>query len=319
MKKKKVDSDLLDDPEFIEFQKEQERKRTSSNKIYHIGVSGGKDSTALLLWMVYESGISHTQLVATFCDTQNEADCTYEHIWKLNRVFPIIWISTEGFFPLAFRKGRFPASKSRFCTQELKLKPTKVFLDALSEYCDELISCSGLRRDESEDRKNKPEWGDPMDSYFGLRDWRPLISWKLSDVLAIHRKYDVPLNDLYSKGARRVGCFPCINSSKPEIRAMAKYFPERVEQIADWEKQFENKNGMSTFFPRNKVPFQYRSKTITTKKGQEMKVCTIHDVIQWANSGWRGKGTAPDVNGLFDDQLEELDPKICLSQHLACE
>jgi len=292
----------------------------SLNKIYHIGVSGGKDSTALLLWMVYESGIPHTQLVASFCDTQNEAQCTYEHIWRLNRdVFPIVWLQTEGFFPLAFRKGRFPASKNRFCTQGLKLIPTKIFLERLSDYCDEVISCSGLRRDESEARKDKLEWGDPMESYFGLRDWRPLINWKISDVLAIHRKYNIPLNDLYSKGAKRVGCFPCINSSKPEIRAMAKYFPERIEQIREWEYQFENKNGVSTFFPRNKIPERFRTKIIITKKGIKMKVCTIDDVVQWANSGWRGKGFAPDIDGLFDDQLEKLDPQICLAQHLACE
>lgn len=301
------------------------------NTIYHIGVSGGKDSTALLLWMVYESGIPHTQLVATFCDTQNEAQCTYEHIWFLNRrVFPIVWLTSEGFFQLALRKKRFPATKSRFCTQELKLKPTKSFLEDLQEFLFdeeretatptvEVVSCSGLRRSESEDRKNKPEWGDPMDSYFGLRDWRPLIDWNLSDVLAIHKKYDIPLNDLYSKGAKRVGCFPCINSSKPEIRAMAKYFPERIEEIDQMEKAFENLNGVSTFFPRNKVPARFRSKTITTKKGQQMKVCTIHDVVEWANSGWKAKGFAPDVNGLFDDQIEELDPQICLSQHMACE
>lgn len=38
---------------------------------YHVGISGGKDSGALLLWMVHESGIPADQIIATFCDTGN--------------------------------------------------------------------------------------------------------------------------------------------------------------------------------------------------------------------------------------------------------
>lgn len=290
--------------------------------LYHVGVSGGKDSTALLLWMVKESSISNNQIIATFCDTQNEADCTYEHIAMLSReVFPIRTIQTEGFLNLALRKGRFPGAKSRFCTQELKLKPTKAFLDRLGlQFSNfQVVSVSGVRAGESEDRKHLPEWGDPLDSYFGLCEWRPLIKWQIEDVLTIHAKYKILLNPLYSKGARRVGCFPCIMSSKPEIRAMSQSYPERVDEIEKWEMAFENKNGVSTFFPRNAIPLSYRTKTIKTKSGELMKVATIRDVVRWAKSGWRAKGQAPDIDGLFTDQLKDLPPQICLAQHLACE
>jgi 3'-phosphoadenosine 5'-phosphosulfate sulfotransferase (PAPS reductase)/FAD synthetase len=283
--------------------------------IYHVGVSGGKDSTALLLFMVYESGISHTDIVASFCDTQNEADCTYEHIHFLSReVFPITWIQTEGFYNLAKRKKRFPSPKARFCTQELKLKPTMAFLDQLAEECDELIPCSGVRRGESIERAGLSEWGNPLDSYFNLREWRPLIDWTITDVLAIHQKYNVPLNPLYSKGARRVGCFPCIMSSKPELRSLSQNFPERVEQLRQWENDLA-----STFYPPNMIPARYKSKSVTNKKGEKIKICSIDDVITWARSGYRAKGQAPDIDGLFDDQIKDLPPQICLAQHLACE
>ena len=292
------------------------------NKLYHVGVSGGKDSTALLLWMIHESGISHGQIIASFCDTQNEADCTYEHVGMLNsEVFPIRTIQTEGFLNLALRKKRFPSTKARFCTTELKLKPTKRFLDSLQlQYSNfEIIPVSGVRAGESEARKNLPEWGNPMDSYFGLKEWRPLIKWQIEDVLTIHAKYKIPLNPLYSQGARRVGCFPCIMSSKPELRLMAENFPERVTQLRQWERLFQNANGVSTFFPRNTVPSRFRTRAIKTTKGVAMKVATIDDVIKWANSGWRAKGEAPDKDGLFKDQLKDLPPTLCLSQHLACE
>lgn len=62
-------------------------------RIYHIGVSGGKDSTALLLWMVNESGIPREEMIATFRDTQNEARDTYDHIAMLSAAFSLRIIS----------------------------------------------------------------------------------------------------------------------------------------------------------------------------------------------------------------------------------
>ncbi len=289
-------------------------------RIYHVGISGGKDSTGLLLWMINESGIPREEIVCSFCDTQNEAAETYEHIAMLSaKVFPIQWLETEGFIQLAKRKGRFPSTKARFCTQELKLLPTKAFLEDLSERFDEVIPVSGVRRDESEARSKLQEWGNPLESYFGLKEWRPLIAWKLSEVLAIHDRYKIPLNPLYAMGATRVGCFPCINSNKREMRLLATSFPARINQIREWEADFDNLNGMSTFFPRKKVPMRFRSKTIETAKGKPMKVCTIDDVVSWAKTGWRASGNAPDLNGLYEFQLREMPPEMCISQYQACE
>lgn len=286
--------------------------------IYHVGISGGKDSAALLLWAAYESGIPHNQIVASFCDTKNEAECTYEHIRMLSeKVFPIETIETEGFFELAKRKKRFPSTKARFCTQELKLKPTKAYIEKLSER-GEVIGLSGVRRGESFERSKLPEWGSPLESYFGIREWRPLIDWSLKDVLVIHERYNIPLNPLYSKGAQRVGCFPCIMSSKGELRGIGMYYPERIDRIREAEQEFDNINGMSTFFARNKVPARFRSKEITTAKGEQVKVATIDDVVKWANTG-KGAAGLPCDWDLFAEQTKDLPPRICLAQHLACE
>ena len=58
--------------------------------IYHLGVSGGKDSTAVLLWLIYESGWPLSRVLVTFCDTDNEDILTYNYLAMLTeRVFPI--------------------------------------------------------------------------------------------------------------------------------------------------------------------------------------------------------------------------------------
>lgn len=290
------------------------------NKIFHVGISGGKDSTALLLWMVHESGIPRDKIICSFCDTQNEAQETYNQIRLLSeKVLPVIWLQTEGFIQLAKRKGRFPSTKARFCTQELKLLPTKKFIEELSNKYDEIIPVSGVRRNESFARSQLSEWGNPLESYFGLQEWRPLIDWQIEDILTIHEKYNIPLNPLYGMGAKRVGCFPCINSSKQELRILAKSFPQRIDEIRTWENEFKNLNGISTFFPRSKVPFHFRSKTITTKNGEPVKVCTIDDVVKWAKTGWRGHGESADTNSLFQFELDHMAPAMCLNQYTACE
>lgn len=284
------------------------------NRIYHVGISGGKDSTALLLWAVYESGLPHTQIVASFCDTQNEADCTYEHIYKLSRdVFPIVWLQSEGFFQLAKRKKRFPSPKARFCTQELKLKPSKSFIESLSEY-GEVVGMSGIRRGESPARAKMSEWGNPLESYFNIQEWRPLIDWTLADVIAIHERYGVALNPLYMAGARRVGCFPCIMSGKPELRMIAKKYPERFDKIRQHEEEMK-----STFFPPNMIPDRFKNtEWVSPKDGRIVKLSKIDNVIEWAKTGKGAKGLPAD-DDLFAEQTKDMPPEICLAQHLACE
>lgn len=290
------------------------------NRIYHIGISGGKDSTALLLWMINESGIPREEMIVTFCDTQNEAPETYAHIAMLSAtVLAVLWLETEGFRASTVKHGFFPTKHRRFCTKELKLLPTKRFLEDLSEQYDEVVAVSGVRRDESEDRSKLPEWGSPMESYFGLKEWRPLIDWKIEDVLTIHAKYKTPLNPLYSKGARRVGCFPCVFSSKPELRAVVQHSPERIDYIREWEQALKNDRGDQTFFPSNKTPFRFRTGRYVRTDGQVVRVNTIDDVVAWVKTGYRAQGGAPDIDGLFQSQLAELGPRPCLAHYSACE
>lgn len=57
--------------------------------LYHVGCSGGKDSSAVLIWAALESDIPRENLRATFCDTGNEDILTYQHLDLLReRVSP---------------------------------------------------------------------------------------------------------------------------------------------------------------------------------------------------------------------------------------
>lgn len=297
--------------------------------IYHLGVSGGKDSTAVLLWLVNESGLPLDRCQVTFCDTGNEDLLTYAYLGMLNdKVFPIETIKPErDFWELAKWKKRFPSRRARFCTSFLKIIPNREYILKLQQNGSNVLLLNGVRSDEahaSNDRGNVEKFG--WDDGFAADIYRPILDWSLDDVWRIHSKYlsisdvisliknderlstkhklqlskamlrhGIPRNPLYDMGALRVGCFPCINSRKAEIRAMAKYRPERIDFIRDKEGSFNNAKMYSTMFARNTVPEQHRTKEVVTRDGAPMMVATIDDVVLWSQTSYGGKQYEMDL------------------------
>jgi 3'-phosphoadenosine 5'-phosphosulfate sulfotransferase (PAPS reductase)/FAD synthetase len=303
---------------------------------YVCGVSGGKDSTALALWLWYESGIPHEHIRLTFCDTGNEDPFTYAYLDYLRTLMPIEVITPErDFWELARHKKRFPSTKARFCTQALKIIPTREYVLALMQEGHQVLRLSGVRSAEghnTNDRAAATAWeyneGDAV--------WvhRPILDWTLDQVWDIHKRYlsldavcdlvtadptmaadrkaqvikrlrarGIPFNPLYAMGAKRVGCFPCINSAKPEIRAMATFRPERITFIGEKEIWVGESNfGISTFFPRGYIPLHLNSKEVTIKD-KVYDVPTIYDVVEWSKTAWGGRQYNFDFG---DDDYEIL-------------
>lgn len=191
-------------------------------------VSGGKDSTALIL------ALREAEVPAryVFADTQWEAAETYAYLDTLRKVLGITIdvVGVEGGMVgrAAYRAG-FPARMQRWCTRELKIEPLRKHHDALGV---ETVNAVGIRADESAARAKMAEW----ELEEGPRTWngwvwRPLLRWTVADVLAIHHRHGVPVNPLYRLGFSRVGCFPCIFAQKEEIRLLAETHPERIDYV----------------------------------------------------------------------------------------
>lgn len=249
-----------------------------------VSVSGGKDSTALLLLAIERQT---ENLQAVFADTGHEHQQTYEYVNYLSeKVFPIRWVKAdftaqiarkreyvatkwreEGvpeqrvleaiealqptgnpFLDLCLWKGRFPSTKARFCSEELKRNPIieQVQLPLL-EKGDEIYSWQGVRADESLARRDLPELSAEGG---GLFNYRPILKWTAQDCFDMHRKHGIKHNPLYEQAMGRVGCMPCIHSRKNELLEISKRFPEEVERVAKWERMVAkaSKRGMSTFF-----------------------------------------------------------------------
>lgn len=240
------------------------------NAVQHlVNVSGGKDSTATYL-LAIESG---RPFRAVFADTGNEHEATLEYVARLHertggpkvetvradftrqlaqhrayvlREWPKQGIADEivqeaaalheptgnPYLDLCISKGRFPSRMAQFCTGELKEMPIvqQVVLPMLA--AGPVLQWLGIRADESARRAKQPRYNrHESGSYL----WRPIFRWTVQDVWAQHAKHGVAPNPLYAIGMKRVGCMPCINCRKDELRSIADLFPEHIERIRAWE------------------------------------------------------------------------------------
>ncbi|UPK42497.1 phosphoadenosine phosphosulfate reductase family protein [Paenibacillus pabuli] len=294
-----------------------------------ISLSGGKDSTALWLEAL-EQGV---EVVPVFADTGNEHHQTYEYVEYLEQQLGPIrrikadfstqierkrtWVDTkwreEGiseeiiqqalsvlhptgnpFLDLCVWKGRFPSTKARFCTVELKVRPffDQIYLPLLEEG-KKIVSWQGVRAQESFARSQLPEREDTPEGY---EIYRPLIKWTVEDVFAMHDKYGIEPNPLYKLGMGRVGCMPCINVGKMELFEIARRFPEEVERIAQWEETVKLAS------KRNGASF------LASSEGEH-----IWDKVDWSKTVHGGKQIDLLKSLAFDDV------PVCSSQYGLCE
>lgn len=214
------------------------------------------------------------------------------------------------FLDLCIWKGRFPSTRARFCSSELKHVPieTQVIQPLLADGCQALISWQGVRADESFRRKDLPErdveFGQWEPEPTGHLVLRPIISWDVDQVFEMHDKHNVKANPLYKLGMGRVGCMPCIHARKAEIRSIALRFPEEFQRLERWEKivSSTSKRGVPTFFPADRTP------------GEGDMRSNANAVKEWSLTSWGGRQV-----DLINWSESTQEPSTCSSIYGLCE
>jgi 3'-phosphoadenosine 5'-phosphosulfate sulfotransferase (PAPS reductase)/FAD synthetase len=242
-------------------------------------VSGGKDSTALIL-ALREAGIDARYV---FADTGWESPITLEYIDLLRAKLDIQIdvVGAEGGMEARCRhRAGFPARMQRFCTPELKIAPLRAYHDALGV---ETINAMGVRGEESARRAAMAEWED--DEEWGGYVWRPLLRWTVQEVLLAHRRHGVPVNPLYHRGHSRVGCYPCIFANKEEITLIAQHDPGRIDRIRELEREMTELRR-----ERNAAtPGRYTHESATFFQTARQGLVGIDAVVAWARTDRGGR------------------------------
>lgn len=208
----------------------------------------------------------------------------------IDRALEILHPTDIPYLDLVLSKGMFCASGMRkFCTEELKIRPTEEqLIKPIIAAGARAFQWLGIRADESVKRADvsrHPAFEKNGYCHPPRIDWshvyyRPILSWTVQDVVAHHRRHGLPMNPLYQLGFTRVGCFPCINSTKSEIALISRHHRDQIDRIREWErlcsavnvswKNADRIGDISTFFAVGKVPGMHRN--------------TIDDVVEWSTT-----------------------------------
>lgn len=197
-------------------------------KFRHIlSLSGGKDSTALALYM--KDKIQEMEYV--FCDTEKELPETYEYLEKLEvylgRKITRLKHDGMGFDALLkIKNGYLPSPQVRWCTEYLKIKPYEKYVGD-----DLVINYIGIRADESQ-RKGYISTKPNIKARF------PFIEDGLgqSDIIRILQESGLGLPHYY-KWRSRSGCFFCFFQQRREWIGLLENHPELYEEAMKYEKE----------------------------------------------------------------------------------
>lgn len=163
--------------------------------IHLVGVSGGKDSTALALALNERAPEIDFQYICT--PTGDELPEMVAHWEKLEGLLgkPLTRITNRDLKFWMKEKKALPSFKMRWCTQQLKIVPTIAFIKRLQAEGHEVILYVGLRADE-ETREGIVS--SDVQSRFPFREW----GWGIDDVYAFLKERQVSI-------PKRTDCARC--------------------------------------------------------------------------------------------------------------
>lgn len=199
----------------------------SNGKVRHIlSLSGGKDSTALAIYM--QGKIPNVEYV--FCDTGEELPETYEYLEKLEAFLgkPIIKLinKRQGFSDLLdARRGFLPSPQIRWCTESLKIKPFEEYVGD-----EPALSYLAIRADELHRKGYLSSKRNILPKYPFIED-----DIKKDEVIEILKSSGIGLPDYY-KWRSRSGCYFCFYQQRIEWVGLLENHPDLFWKAAAFEK-----------------------------------------------------------------------------------
>lgn len=192
-----------------------------------LALSGGKDSTALAIYM--KGRVPDMEYV--FCDTEKELPETYAYLDRLQ-----VYLGREikrlkhdglGFDGLLrMRRGFLPSPQARWCTEYLKIKPYERYVGDSP-----IVSYVGIRADERH-RKGYVSTKPNITARF------PFIEDGLvkADVLRILQESGLGIPEYY-RWRSRSGCFFCFFQQRREWVGLLENHPDLYAQAMEYEKE----------------------------------------------------------------------------------
>jgi 3'-phosphoadenosine 5'-phosphosulfate sulfotransferase (PAPS reductase)/FAD synthetase len=193
-----------------------------------MGLSGGKDSTALAILLHKEI----PEMEYFFCDTHRELPETYEYLDRIKARLGIRieYLCAERDFDhwLALHSGYLPSPKRRWCTEQMKIRPLEKFVGE-----DDVISYIAIRADEE------------RSGYISTKpNIKPVFPFKnrgitIDGVYRLLEDSGIGLPKYY-KWRTRSGCYFCFFQRKYEWVKLSEEHPELFQKAVDYEQNHKD-------------------------------------------------------------------------------
>ena len=188
-------------------------------------LSGGKDSTALALYM--RDRVANMEYV--FCDTDKELRETYEYLNRVEAFLgkKIVRLNAKAGFDhwLDVFGGYLPSPNMRWCTKLLKLRPFETYVGD-----DSVVSYVGIRADE--DRVGYISTKPNIKAVFPLKE----DGIDLAGVMKILEDSGIGLPPYLEWGRTHSGCYFCFFQRPIEWVRLLETHPDQFEEAAQYEK-----------------------------------------------------------------------------------
>lgn len=201
-----------------------------------LGLSGGKDSAALAVYIKDKYPEIHEKVEYFFSDTGAELQEVYDFLDKLEAYLgkEIIRLSSGKDFDywLTMYNEYLPSAQQRWCTRQMKIKPFEEFVGD-----DLVVSYIGIRADEN--REGYISQKDTIKAVFPFIEdglVRDDVFQMLDDSVGIPKYYS---------WRSRSGCYFCffqrqdewlgLKRNHPELFAKAREYEQRVRTKYDWK------------------------------------------------------------------------------------
>ncbi|MGW5266930.1 phosphoadenosine phosphosulfate reductase domain-containing protein [Microbispora sp. NPDC004025] len=198
----------------------------SNGKTRHVlGISGGKDSSALAIYMRDRV----PEMEYFFCDTGAELPETYEYLNRLEAALgkPIERLNSTRDFDhwLEVYQGTLPSPQMRWCTKNLKIKPLEAWVGD-----DDVVSYVAIRADEN--RLGYVSTKPNIKAVFPFRE-------EGIDRAGVDRILDEAGIGLpaYYEWRTRSGCYFCFFQRKHEWVGLQDRHPELFEKAVAYEQK----------------------------------------------------------------------------------
>lgn len=202
---------------------------TDTTKRHVLGLSGGKDSSALAIYM--RDRVPDMEYF--FCDTGAELPETYEYLNRLEAAVgkPIVRLNSTRDFDhwLEVYQGTLPSPQMRWCTKNLKIKPLEEWVGD-----DEVISYVAIRADEN--RLGYVSTKPNITAVFPFRE--DGIDRAGVDEILDEAGIGLPA---YYEWRTRSGCYFCFFQRKHEWLGLKERHPELFEKAVAYEDKVNYK------------------------------------------------------------------------------